>query len=154
MSDALTIVMAQIDPVVGDIKGNIDRLRETRKEAAGLGADLVVTGELSVTGYPPEDLVLKPMFQDAAESAVRTFAKETADGGPALLVGAPWRERGKLHNAAILLERGEVAAVRLKHELPNYGVFDEVRVFAGRRAGDPTGIRAVEIPPSIRQLCE
>ncbi|MGD9537031.1 MAG: NAD+ synthase [Alphaproteobacteria bacterium] len=145
MSDALTIVMAQIDPVVGDIKGNIEKLRAVRKEAAKLGADLVVTGELSVTGYPPEDLVLKPMFQDAAEKAVRAFAAETADGGPALLAGAPWRENGKLYNAAILLDGGALGGVRLKHALPNYGVFDEVRVFAVGPLPGPIPFRGVRL---------
>jgi NAD+ synthase len=145
MSDTLTIVMAQLDPVVGDIRGNIEKLRETRKKAARLGADLVVTGELSVAGYPPEDLVLKPMFQDAVENAVKAFAEETADGGPAIILGAPWRERGKLHNAAILLDGGALAAVRLKHELPNYGVFDEVRVFAVGPLPGPIPFRGVRL---------
>ncbi|MSO74568.1 MAG: NAD+ synthase [Alphaproteobacteria bacterium] len=129
MSDRLNIALAQIDPIVGDIKGNIERLKKARVDAAKLGSDLVVSTELSVTGYPPEDLVLKPMFQDAAEAAVRALAKATADGGPALIVGAPWREAGKLHNAALLLDHGAIAGVRFKHNLPNYGVFDEVRVF-------------------------
>ena len=130
MSDRLTIALAQIDPIVGDINGNIERLKKARADAAKLGADLVVSTELSVIGYPPEDLVLKPMFQEAAEDAVQSLAKATGDGGPGLIVGAPWREAGKLHNAALLLDGGAIAGIRFKHNLPNYGVFDEVRVFA------------------------
>ena len=145
MSNRLTIALAQIDPIVGDIKGNIERLKQARTKAAKLGADLVVSTELSVTGYPPEDLVLKPMFQDAAEAAVKTLAKETADGGPGLIVGCPWRDGGKLHNAALLLEAGAVAGFRFKHNLPNYGVFDEVRVFAPGPLPGPIPFRGVRL---------
>jgi NAD+ synthase len=145
MSDRLSIALAQLDPVVGDIKGNIERLKRARADAAKLGADLVISTELSVTGYPPEDLVLKPMFQDAAEAAVKAFAGETADGGPGLIVGCPWREGAKLHNAALLLEGGAIAGIRFKHNLPNYGVFDEVRVFAPGPLPGPIPFRGLRL---------
>ncbi len=145
MSDRLTIALAQIDPIVGDLNGNIERLRKARADAAKLGADLVISTELSVTGYPPEDLVLKPMFQDAAEAAVETLAKATADGGPGLIVGSPWRADGKLHNAALLLDGGAVAGVRFKHNLPNYGVFDEVRVFTPGPLPGPIPFRGTRL---------
>ena len=96
-------------------------------------SDLVVCGELVLSGYPPEDLVLKRAFQERIEAAVGALAADTADGGPALLVGAPWRDDGKLYNAALLLDGGRIAAMRFKHDLPNYGVFDEKRVFAPAR---------------------
>ena len=86
-----------------------------------MGADLVVASELVISGYPPEDLVLRPSFQETVEREVRALAGETADGGPALLIGAPWIVDGALYNAALLLDGGAVAAVRLKHDLPNYG---------------------------------
>ncbi len=130
MTDSLAIALAQINPTVGDIDGNVARIVAARDEAAGDGADLVVCGELVVCGYPPEDLVLKTAFLDHVEAGVEGLAAATADGGPALLVGAPWRVDGRLHNAALLLEDGRIAAVRLKHDLPNYGVFDEKRLFA------------------------
>ncbi|MEE8515170.1 MAG: NAD+ synthase [Alphaproteobacteria bacterium] len=129
MTDTLTIAVAQLDPTVGDIAGNMAKIRAGRAVAADMGADLVVFSELVVPGYPPEDLVLRPTFQRAVETAVKALAAETGSG-PAVLLGAPWRSNGALHNAALLLDGGEIAEVRFKHELPNYGVFDELRVFA------------------------
>ena len=129
MSDALTISIAQIDPEVGAVERNIETIRRARAEGAAQGADLVVTTEFSSGGYPVEDLVRKPAFAEACEAAIGRLAAETADGGPAVLLGGPWRNDGKLHNAAFLLDGGAVAARVAKHELPNYGVFDEKRVF-------------------------
>src|SRR5580700_3931669 len=99
----LVIALAQIPSIVGDIAGNRDRLRKARAEAAAFGADLVLAPELFLSGYPPEDLVLKPAFQEACRTACEQLARETADGGPALLVGLPWAEDGALYNAAALL---------------------------------------------------
>ena len=145
MTDSLAIAMAQIDPSVGDLDGNVGRITAAREEAARGHADIVVFSELVVSGYPPEDLVLKPFFQEAVEAAVRHLAAETADGGPALLVGAPWRDNGALHNAALLLDGGEIAAIRFKHDLPNYGVFDEKRVFAPAPPPGPVNFRGVRL---------
>jgi NAD+ synthase len=145
MADTLNLALAQIDTTVGDIAGNLDRIRAARAEAGGQGADLVVFPELTVSGYPPEDLVLKPLFQDRAAAAIETLAAETKDGGPALIVGAPWRENGKLYNAAFLLDAGIVAAKRYKHDLPNYGVFDEKRVFAAAPPPGPVNFRGVRL---------
>ena len=128
--DRLVIALAQIPAIVGDIAGNRDRLRRARAEAAAFGADLVMAPELYLSGYPPEDLVLKPAFQEACRAACEELARDTADGGPAVLVGLPWVEDGKLHNAIALLDGGRIEAVRFKVDLPNYGVFDEKRVFA------------------------
>src|SRR5690348_3607407 len=116
MTDRLVTAIAQLNPTVGDIAGNIAGLRRARAEAAKLGADLVIGTELCVSGYPPEDLVLKPAFLAACEAAVLEFARETGKG-PAVLLGVPWRQDGKTYNAALLLDRGEIAAVRLKHDL-------------------------------------
>jgi len=132
MSDTLSIALAQINPTVGDVPGNLRRVREARAQVTKNGAgnaDLVVYPELVLSGYPPEDLVLKDAFLDLVKEAVLSLAAETADGGPALLVGAPWRVEEKRYNAALLLAEGKIAAVVLKHHLPNYGVFDEARVF-------------------------
>ena len=143
MTDRLSIAIAQIDPTVGDVAGNADRIRRARTEAGG--ADLVVFPELVLSGYPPEDLVLKPDFQDACREACEALAAETADGGPALLVGLPWREDGRLYNAVALLDGGGVAAVRHKVLLPNYGVFDEKRVFDPGEMPGPVSFRDVRI---------
>ncbi len=143
MARALSIAIAQTNPTVGDIDGNVEQLRATRREA--VDADLVIGGELVVAGYPPEDLVLKPAFQDQIEAGVADLARDTADNGPALLVGAPWRHRGGLYNASLLLDRGGISDVRLKHELPNYGVFDEKRVFAEGPMPEPVEFRGVRL---------
>jgi NAD+ synthase len=144
-TDRLVIALAQIDCTVGDIAGNSDRIRAARREAAAQGADLVMFSELFLSGYPPEDLVLKPAFQEACRSALEDLARETADGGPALLVGVPWAEDGLCYNAYALLDGGRIDAVRFKVDLPNYGVFDEKRVFAQGRAPGPISFRGVRI---------
>jgi len=126
---ALNLLACQINPIVGDIAGNLDQLRACLERGIQAKADLVVTPELSICGYPPEDLILKPSFLEHCEQAVMALAGETTGGGPAILVGAPWREAGVIHNAALLLRSGAVAAVCRKRELPNYGVFDEQRLF-------------------------
>ncbi|MDH3701337.1 MAG: NAD+ synthase [Alphaproteobacteria bacterium] len=143
MTDRLTITLAQINPVVGDIDGNIALIRRIREQSKD--ADLVVFPELAVCGYPPEDLVLKPFFQGKVEHAVQTLAGETADGGPAMLVPTPWRDDGKLYNAVLLLDQGEISAMRFKHDLPNYGVFDEKRIFASGPMPGPVNFRDVRL---------
>ncbi len=145
MTNELKIALAQINPTVGDIAGNADLVRAARREANALGADLVVFGELVLCGYPPEDLVLKSAFQDAVAVTMQDLAAETADGGPGLLVTAPWRSEGLLHNAVLLLDGGEIAAVRYKHDLPNYGVFDEKRVFAAGPLPGPVNFRGIRL---------
>ena len=145
MTDRLKIFLAQRNPTVGDIAGNMAVIREARGAAAAAGADLAVFSELFVCGYPPEDLVLKPFFQDRIEAAVNQLAAETADGGPAMLVSSPWRQDGRLYSAAMLLDEGKVAAVRFKHDLPNYGVFDEKRVFSAGPLPGPVAFRGVRL---------
>jgi NAD+ synthase len=140
--DQLTIAVAQLNPIVGDARGNADTVRRARASAPD--ADLIVFPELFIAGYPPEDLVLKPAFQAACREAVEDLARETSDG-PALLLGTPWLEDGKLYNAAALVEGGRVAALRFKVDLPNYGVFDEKRVFAPGPAPGPVNFRGVRI---------
>lgn len=131
MTARIAIALAQINPVVGDIEGNLALIRRARAEAAAAGADLVLLPELCVVGYPPEDLVLKRALTEHAWRAVETLAADTADGGPALVVGSPWRDKDDgLLNVAALLHGGRIAGRVAKHVLPNYGVFDEKRWFA------------------------
>lgn len=146
MTDKISIAIAQIAPVVGDISGNVERIKKARAEAAAQDADLVVFCELVIAGYPPEDLVQKPAFQRACREAVEALAAETADGGPGMIVGAPWRDGDALYNAALLLDEGKVAAARYKVRLPNYGVFDEPRRFTpGEGFPEPTLFRGVKL---------
>jgi NAD+ synthase len=145
MIDSLAIALAQLNPVVGDLDGNVARLRQARQEAAAAGADLVIGTELCISGYPPEDLVLKPFFQSRCRGAAEALAAETGDGGPALIVGCPWVENGRIYNAALLLDGGRVAAIRRKVDLPNYGVFDEKRVFAASPPQGPIAFRGVRL---------
>ncbi|MHC2437269.1 NAD+ synthase [Bradyrhizobium sp. USDA 4451] len=141
----IKITLAQLNPTVGDVTGNAAKARAAREKAKADGADLVVLSELFVAGYPPEDLVLKPAFQSACRAAVEELARETGDGGPAVLIGTPWVEDGKLYNACALLDGGRIAALRFKANLPNYGVFDEKRLFARGPAPGPVTVRGVRI---------
>ena len=121
MTDRIAIALAQINPTVGAIAANIGRIRAARAEAAARSSDLVVCPQLAVTGCPLGDLATRSFFLDAVEAAVREFAGETSDGGPAVLLGAPWRSDGKVHDAALLLEAGAIAAVRFSHVAPAEG---------------------------------
>ena len=125
----MKITIAQLNPKVGDIDANLALIRKARAMAASADADLIIYGELVVSGYPPEDLVKKTSFQKSCKKAVMDLAADTKDGGPAMLISAPWAENGKLYNAALLLDGGELTSVIAKCKLPNYGVFDEVRLF-------------------------
>ena len=144
-ADQFTITLAQLNPTVGDVVGNAAKARAARAQARADGADLVVLPELFITGYPPEDLVLKPAFQSACRAAIEELARETADGGPAVLIGSPWVEDGKLYNACALLDDGRIAALRFKANLPNYGVFDEKRLFARGPAAGPVTVRGIRV---------
>lgn len=148
MTDAtrrLTFALAQRNPVVGDIAGNLAKARVARAEAAEAGADIIVFTELYLSGYPIEDLALKPAFQAAVKSAVEDLAADTSDGGPAIIIGLPWAIEGEVYNAVAVLDNGQIAAIRTKHELPNYGVFDEKRVFAEGPMPGPVVVRGVRL---------
>jgi NAD+ synthase len=141
----LRIALAQLDPIVGDLSGNAGKIRRARAEAQRQKADLLLTPELFLTGYPPEDLVLKPAFVRAAMEMALKLAAETADGGPAVLLGTVWGEEGKVYNAVALLDAGKVETIRTKVDLPNYGVFDEKRVFAAGPMPGPIPFKGVRI---------
>ncbi len=143
MTDRYRIALAQLNPVMGDITGNLARARAARTQARD--ADVILFSELFIVGYSPEDLVLKPALQEDARAAVEALAKDTADGGPAILIGTPWMEDGKLYNAVALLDKGAVVGITRKTDLPNYGVFDEKRVFAAGPLPGPVVVRGVPL---------
>jgi NAD+ synthase len=145
MSDTLKIALAQLNPHLGQVVHNLALLRRTRAEAARVGADLVVTSEMSIAGYPTEDLVRKPAFVAACEAAIAELAQDTADGGPGMIVGGPWAEDDRVYNAAWLLDGGRIVTRRAKHELPNYGVFDDKRVFDAGPVPGPMAFRGFRL---------
>ncbi|MCV3241391.1 NAD+ synthase [Mesorhizobium sp. ZC-5] len=144
--DVLRIAVAQLNPTVGDVAGNLAKAREARADAARQGADLVLFTELFIAGYPPEDLVLKPAFLAACERAVKEFAEDTADGGPGVIIGTPLKRESGTHNSVVVADGGKIIAERFKVDLPNYGEFDEKRVFqAGPDMPGPVNFRGVRL---------
>ncbi len=144
MKNSLHIVMAQTSQRVGDLAANMATMRAVR--ARHMGADLILYPELQLIGYPPEDLVLKPALAARAAKMLDELAADTADGGPAMLVGSVERDDdGQLYNIIVLLDQGQVVARRRKHELPNYGTFDEKRVFAAGPLPEPVLWRGISI---------
>ncbi len=142
MTDKLVIALAQLNPTLGAIQANLTKARAACLDAAG--ADLVLFPELFICGYPPEDLVLRPSFVAQCRAAVEDLALDTRNG-PAILMGTPWAESGRLYNAVALLKDGKVETLRFKHDLPNYGVFDEKRVFQAGPAPGPISFKGVRI---------
>jgi NAD+ synthase len=143
MTTRLAIGIAQLNAAVGDLAANTDAILRVRAETPG--TDIIVTPELSVIGYPPEDLVLKPALVAAAMARVEQLAAATADGGAGLIVGATLAENGKLYNAAFLLDGGKIVGVTRKHDLPNYGTFDEKRVFSAGPLPGPLAFRGTRL---------
>ncbi|HMK41065.1 MAG TPA: NAD+ synthase [Methyloceanibacter sp.] len=160
IKDSFKLALAQLNPVVGDLEGNLKKARQARAQAAASGADLIAFTELYLTGYPIEDLVLKPALQKAARSACEELAHDTGDGGPAILIGLPWGDGPFVYNAVALLDRGRIESVRYKNNLPNYGVFDEKRVFAPGPSPEPIDFRGVKLGVPIcediwnEEVCE
>ena len=142
----LRVALCQCNLPVGDLAGNLDRLRDMIARASERGADLTVFPELSATGYPPEDLLLNPRFTAAAADGVRRLAASVT--GTVAVVGLP-DLAGDLHNAAAVLAGGRVAAVYRKHFLPNYAVFDEQRYFARGDAALTVDLGGVRVGVTI-----
>lgn len=143
MTDSLSIALVQIAQRVGDLVGNADAMLEWRAKAGAV--DLVLFPELQLIGYPPEDLVLKPALVARAQTELARLAAATADGGPAILVGSVFLHQSQLYNGVALLDGGKIAAVRYKHELPNYGTFDEKRIFTPGPLPEPVLFRGVKL---------
>src|SRR5919206_276565 len=145
-TDLLRVALAQIDPTVGDIRGNARKISEYIARARDEGAALVVFPELALTGYPPEDLLLKTSFLDAARTALRELASETKD--IVAMVGYP-EQAEDVYNTAAVLADGDVVAGYRKMYLPNYGVFDEQRYFQSGSEGAIVEVNGVPIGISV-----
>lgn len=145
MTDKLIITLAQLNPHVGAIASNAEKIRVARAEAANGGADLMIVPEMMMTGYPVEDLLKKPSFVYAAMDAIEDLAKDTSDGGPAMIVGGPFQDGDDVYNTQYLLADGKVQDKRFKHHLPNYGVFDEKRVFTAGPVPGPMNFKGVRL---------
>jgi NAD+ synthase len=148
MSDTFRLMLAQLNPVVGDIAGNIAKARAAWEAGRTQGADMVALTEMFVTGYQTQDLILKPAFVRAAIAAVEGLAATCADG-PALGIGGPVRVEGRLYNGYYILQGGKVSARVLKHHLPNDAVFDEKRIFASADVHGPYVVNGVRIGTPI-----
>ena len=145
----LHIVSAQLNPIVGDISGNLAKAKASLHEALSLGADILVFTELFLIGYPPEDLVLKPAAVKDCQTAVAELAVETSGTRLSVIIGSPWRDANGLYNAVAILSEGHVAELRFKHELPNYAVFDEKRVFTAGPLPAPVTIAGIKVGIAI-----
>ncbi len=148
MPDTLKITLAQMNQSVGDLPGNAAAMLAARERAAkgpNGGSDLIAFPELQLIGYPPEDLILKPALIERAQAELEKLAAVTNDGGPAMLVGSVFVRDGALHNGVALLDQGKVAATRFKRELPNYGTFDEMRLFQPGPLPEPIIVRGTMI---------
>jgi NAD+ synthase len=143
MTDRLIIALAQMNQRVGALEANAEAMLEVRRKAAG--ADLILYPELQLTGYPPEDLVLKPEFVRRTMEATERLVDATSEPGPAMLFGTVIAEDGASYNAMVLANDGKVLGRTLKHELPNYGTFDEKRIFAAGPLPSPLEYEGVKI---------
>lgn len=138
-TDRLSIALAQLDPAEGAVTANLERVRTARAEAAARGADLLLCPEWTASGPPPSAGGFAPALLDEVEEGVRALAAETADGGPALLLGAPWRQDGRTYGGLILLDGGTVATVRFRHDRP------EGAAFAAGPVPGPMNVRGVRL---------
>lgn len=150
MPDFPEIAIAQINSTVGDIAGNSAKIIKAWEEATAKGAQLVVFPELCITGYSPEDLILLPDFRKKSMDAVWEIANKTAQGA-AIILGCVWEIDNKIHNAGLLLDVGKIIHVQPKTILPNYGVFDEKRLFAAGNGAEVINWRGHKI---IILVCE
>lgn len=143
MSAPLTLALAQMNPTVGDIAGNAAKILDLYRQASAQHADMMICPELALTGYPPEDLVLMPAFRRQAMDALHALAKQT--GRASLVTGSVWEEDDKAYNAAVVMQQGKIVHVQPKMRLPNYGVFDEKRVFIWGEKQSPVKLHGINV---------
>jgi NAD+ synthase len=148
MAERFRITLGQLNPTVGDLVGNAVQARGAWEAGREAGADLVALPEMFITGYNAQDLVMKPAFQRDVMTHIEALAVSCAEG-PALAIGAPVVEEGKLYNAYLILKGGKIASRVLKHHLPNETVFDEVRLFEAGPLGGPYAVGNTRIGSPI-----
>ena len=159
-SSSVSLALTQLNPHLGDVSANCQKLLQMRERAAAKGADIILTPEMFLAGYPADDLVLRADFMDRIEAAISRLAKATADGGPAIIVGAPCRDKDVLYNSAFILDGGKIVARRDKVNLPNYGVFDDKRHFTPGQLQGPVLLRGMRLGIAVCEdiwfpdLCE
>ena len=157
---SLSIALAQLNAHLGDVSGNCQKLLQMRARAAAQGADIILTPEMFLAGYPADDLVLRADFMNRIEAAIHRLAEATADGGPAIIVGAPCQDKDVLYNSAFILDNGKIIARRDKVNLPNYGVFDDKRHFTPGQLQGPVLVRGMRLGIAVCEdiwfadLCE
>jgi NAD+ synthase len=139
----LSFTIAQINPVVGDIQDNCGRIADIIK--SNLSSDIIIFPELVTCGYPPEDLVLRPSFMDNVEAAIQNLRRECAAHTGLSLISSPWRIEGKLYNAVLVISEGQIKQIIPKVHLPNYGVFDEIRIFERGKMPIPIEFKGVKL---------
>ena len=145
MASISAIALAQLNPHLGNITANVARLLEARRSAGNAKAAAIVTPEMYLSGYPCDDLVLRSDFMGEVASGLQTLAAATADGGPAIIVGAPHEQDGRITNSVFVLDEGEIKARRDKVNLPNYGVFDDKRNFTAGEMPGPVQLRGMRL---------
>jgi NAD+ synthase len=148
MRDTFRLTLAQLNPTVGDLTGNAAKAKAAWEQGKAAGAQLVALPEMFITGYNAQDLIMKPAFHKAAIEQVQQLAQDCADG-PALAIGSPWVQDGKLYNAYLICQGGKITAQVLKHHLPNETVFDEVRLFTSADMQGPYAVEGVRIGSPI-----
>ena len=149
IKNKVNIALAQCNPTVGNVSGNFDLVLKARDCAVNEKADLVVFSELFLSGYPPEDLVLRNSFLEEITYYFEKLVKKTEDGGPAILIGLPTIQKDKIFNSAALIDNGEIIAMQNKVHLPNYDVFDEERIFSQGEMPGPMNFRGLKIGVAI-----
>ena len=140
----LKIALAQLNPLVGDVIGNVDKLISVRSSLDD-SVDILVAPELYISGYPIDDLVLREDFLDLVDKGLENLAKATKDCKSSIIVGAPRKEKNTIRNSVFVIENGEISTFRDKYELPNSGVFDEQRIFTPGNLSGPVNIKGVRI---------
>lgn len=148
MADRFQLTLAQLNPTVGDLRGNAAKAKAAWDHARASGSDMVACPEMFITGYQVQDLVLKPVFVSDAMAQIETLAAQCADG-PTLGIGGPYMDEGRLYNAYFILKDGKVQARMLKHFLPNFTVFDEVRLYNRGAIQGPYAVGDIRIGSPI-----